>query len=595
MNQLQIYIFGPTDEGFLDVDPDTVLQMQSLMEAFDDDLSVGEFSLPVDLPWTDNNRRLMGFAERLENFSRKTKTWRIIVYAGGFPELPNAKLTMLEKSGTFAYTRGKFSASVSGNKGLFGSLVKNKKLTNLSLGAPINFTENSSKAFAEACMKEGHPEYDYLAFAPVAIETFFDTNRPDYDYEFLVLDRVNNIVNTGGSADAWTFDNPSGSGDKPRTVPFFKLKYVLKKIFEENGYSISGAFIDDPAFDDLVISNQFAIENYGGTTDYNRQILPANHQPDMLIQDFLVAVFSLFKMYPDFSAGLNEITLVYKKSILTNRRVLSLNNICDKTFSSQYDDSEQVDGYKIMYVWDSNDSYPSDRVIDDITKDKTMVASVAKFSDLGALDIGRTLTTDDIAYVEADNLYYQVADSTSTPKKWDAFAERMDPYVSGGGESEIDITCSPLLTYVEYNSDTSLYVKQDCVGCRQPGSYVNNKGVRVINPFGLRIFYIKKLSRNGAMVPVSFSHNRDADNNPIEKYTLAWLGDDGLGLNFHKDWEDMQLNREIVKTNIKTDQKVLEDLSRNNCVEINNVLFLPYQIQRTIPIKDSMEIDVVPL
>lgn len=593
---LQIYIFGPTQEGFLDIDPATVLQMESLMEAFDDDLSTGEFSLPVDLPWTDTNRRLMGFAERLENFSKKEKSWKIIVYDSGFPELPNAKLTILEKSGSFTYARGKFSASVSGNKGLFGSLVTNKTLRDLILGGPITWTGLTSAVFAEQVMKGLWPQYNYLNFATVAIEGFFDTGRPDFTDEFLVQDRINNIVNSGGSTDDWVFSNPAGSEGLLRTVPFFNLKYVLKKVFSENGYTISGDFLNDPDFDYLVIFNQYAIENYSPAgVDKNLQITPLNHMPNTLIKDFLANLFAMFNLYPDFSGGVNEVQLFYKKRKITERLTLSLNELCNKNFTSQFDDNNQTNGYKIEYNFDSADSFPGDRIKEDITKDKTLVATVAKFSDLDTLSIGRPLTTDDIAFVEADNFYYQIADATSIPLKWDAFAERMDGYKVGNGDNSIPMEISTLLTYVEFNPDAALYFKSDCVGCRQLGSYINSKGVRVLNDFGLRVFYIKKLLRTGAMVPTSFSYNRDENNEPIVKYSLAWQGTDGLGINFHKEWQDMQQNREVVKTSITCNQKVLQDLNNNNSVEINGVVFLPYKIKRTIPLKSSMEISLVPL
>lgn len=591
---LQIYLFGPTEEGFLDLEPGTVLQMESLFPAFDEDLSTGEFSLPTDFPWTDHNRRLMGYAERLENFNKREKSWRCIVYDNGFPELPQAKLTMLEKSGTFAYTRGKFSASVSGNKGLFGSLVKNKTLKNLALGGPIIYTGSESREFATDVMHGVYPQYNYFSFAPVAIESFFDTSRPDYDGEFLAADRVNYLEIAGSD---FSFKNPTGSTRAAyRTVPFFNLKFVLRKIFEENGFTISGDFLDDPEFDNLVIFNNYALENYAPTTgiDYNAQLLPSNHMPNVLIKDFLSALFTLYNFYPDFEGGVNEVKLHYRKKNLAERKILNLNDICDRKFSSENED-EDSNGYKVEYNWDSADSYVSDRVKDDIEKEKTIAGSVARFEDLETFDIGRVLTTDDIVYVVADNLYYMIADATVTPIKWDVFAERMNAYQSGEGDRSVSIPLSTLCTYVEFNSDDGIYEKKDCVGTRQPGSYINNRGVRVLNDFGLRLFYIKMQTRSGVSVPVSFSNNRDADNNRIVRYSLALQGEDGIAENFHTLWQAMLEKKEVIKTNIIASQKVLTDLGNNNCEEINGVLFLPYKLQRTIPLGSTMEISLVPL
>lgn len=595
---LQIYLFGPSEEGFLDIDPDTSLQMESLTEIFaDEEENAGDFSLPVDFPWTENNRRKFGFTERLENFGTKEDSWRCIVYDSGFPELPNAKLTMLEKSGNFSYSRGKFSASISGNKGLFGSAIKNKNLRDLALGGAIRYT-TSSRQFAENVMKGVFPSYAYLAFAPVAIEKFIDDGRPDYSGEFLAKDTVNTVVNSGGGADDWSFANPAGANAYDyRTIPFFKLKYVLRKIFEESGYTLSGAFIDEAGFDDLVIFNNYSLEYYDPATgtDYNRNLVPANHMPNLPVADFLSGFFSFFNLYPDFTGATNDIKLYYKKASLTDKRILSLNDICSNEFSAAYQEQGAADGYKINYVWDSNDQYYSDRVKEDIAKDKTITGTVATFGALEAYNIGRSLTTDDLVYVEAENMYYQVADATSTPKKWDAHAERLNGYKTGAGETSVDVNMSTLCSYVEFVPADGLYERRNYVGCRQGGSYVNNKGVRVLNDFGPRIFYIKRLPVGGSNIPVSFNQNRDAGNGRIVPYSLAWQGSDGLALNFHRVWQSMRLNAEIVKTSVKGSRKALNDLAVNNCCEINNVLFLPYKIERDIPMKGSIEISLIAL
>lgn len=595
---LQIYIFGPLAEGFLDIDPNTSLQMESLTEAFaDEEDNSGDFSLPVDLPWTGNNRRLLGFTERLENFGTKENYWRCIVYDSGFPELPNAKLTMLEKSGNFSYTRGKFSASISGNKGLFGSAIRNRNMKDLTLAGPIHYT-TASRLFAENVMKGVYPLYSYLSFAPVAIESFFDDSRPDYSGEFLAKDTVNTVVNSGTTADNWTFENPAGATYADyRTIPFFKLKYVLQKIFEENGYTLSGAFIDDAGFDDLVIFNNYSLEFYDPTTgiDYGRNITPANHMPNMPVSDFLAAVFSMFNLYPDFTGATNDIKLLYKNTSITARRVLSLNDICSNEFSATYQEHGNTGGYKINYVWDSNDQYYSDRVKDDITKDKTIVGTVATYAALNTFTVGITLTTDHLVYVQSQNMYYQLADGTTSPKKWDAYAERLNAYQKGTGENSIDLNISTLCSYVEFVPADGLYERRDYAGCRQPGSYVNNKGVRVLNDFGLRVFYIKRLPIGGSNIPVSFNQNRDVNNDRIVPYSLAWQGSDGLAENFHRVWQDLRQNAEIIKTTIKGSQKALSDLAANNCWEINNVLFILYKIERNIPMEGEIEISLIAL
>jgi hypothetical protein len=605
---LQIFVFGDTEEGFLDIDPGTTLDMESLSDAFDEDLSTGEYSIPIDIPWTDKNRRLFGFAERLENFRVKPKSFKIAVYDDGWAELPSGMLTILEKSGLLSYKRGKFSATVSGNKGLYGRQIKGKKLTDLQLCGKISWATDESREFAEKHMKGLTPQYDYLAFAPVAIEQFFDTDRLDYNNEFLAKDTVNTVIVTGAGINDWTFGRPlSSSPGTPtddstpehqdyRTIPFLRLKFVLRKVFEEFGFTVSGDFINDSAFDDLFLFNNYGIENYAlynfastAYSDYNRSIYPSNHVPKIAIVDFLKGVFSLFNLYPIFYPN-NEVRLTYRYNNLRNRRVVSLNKYCTGEFGSVNNNTSDESGYKLNYVWDSNDGYGGDRIKD--LKDKTLCATVQTSAELAMLSIGRPLTTEDIAYVEAENMYYNVADATGSPILWDAWAERLHEYVSGKGDRSVDCEISTLCTYVEFNPTTQLYEKRNYVGCNQKGSYITAKNTTVLNEFGLRLFYIQKQVVGGVNIPVSFNHNRNAANVKTVPYSLAWQGKDGLAENFHKEWQDMKERGEIVKTKLHSvDKKLLGELRDNNCYEIDNVLYIPYQRSPSIPMRNVMEVE----
>lgn len=600
---LQIYLYGPAYKGFLDINPNTELEIEDLAEIFDEDLSTGLYSLPVELPWTDNNRKLFGFAERLQNFNTTSKQYRCDVYDNGYPELINAQLTILERSGLFSYKKGSFNASIAGTKGLFGSAIKSKTLQDLKLDGTITWSGKDSREFARDVMHGSEPDYPYLSFAPVAIEGFIDTGRTDYSGEFLAKDTVNNLMLTGGLD--YFFGRPqSGNPTLPAvsgteeyadffTVPFFKLKYVLQKIFTENGYNVTGSFIDTTDFDDLVIFNNYGLENYVSYVDINRSIFPKNHLPKMEIKDFLKGVFDLFNIYPVFS-GTNSVALVYRKQPLINRNILSLNEVCSNEFNATSESTTIESGYKLNYTWDSNDGYYSDRIKD--LKDKKLVATVAKFADLATLNLNPDLTTDDIVFVQADNLYYRVANALVNPILWDAYAEKLEEYNIGKGERSISPNISTLCTYVEYDNGDALYEKRNYVGTRQLGSYRNNKGTIVLNDFALRIFYIKKLPIGGGYtVPVSFSHNRDKDNNIVEKYSLSWHGEDGLAVNFHKAWQQLKENNDIVKTDLRADQKLLGELQAHNIYEIDNVLYLPYKTERKIPLNGMLTISLTPL
>ncbi len=624
---LQVYIYGTTEQGFLDLPADAKLSIEGQADSFDENLSIGEFSLPVEIPWTDNNRRLLNFSERLENNASAITYWRVDVLDDDWPELVNGKLSILEKIGKFSYKRGKFNISISATKGLFGSLIYNKKMSSLKLGGTINWPTIESRAFATDVMKSLYSQYPYLAFAPVAIENYFDKNRPDYLQEFLVKDTVNNIIITGAGADDWQFARPipatpsipTSIGQTQhadfRTVPFFQLKWLLKKVFEEFGYTIVGDLIDDTDFDDVYLFNNYSLEAYQQYQDFNRNINPANHVPNtanstyMLISDFIKNTLSFFNAYLVFDGANNLVQVRYRYKNITQKNSLNITDAVIDDFDSTIDVNSQNKGFKLAFGWDANDGYHSDRVKEIAVKEnnetwvgeKLLIATVATFANLVTLSItGVTLTTSYCVFVQADNMYYSVADATSTPKKWDAYAEGLQDYEQRNAKKEdpgrtITLGMAPMAHYVQLNATTGLYEKQPFIGTRGTGSYATNKGVRVNTPFGLSVFYIKKQVINGNNIPTSFTHNRDAANNTIEKYSLSLQGNDGIGKALHTRWQALQEKAEIVKTSITVSKALWQQLQAATQVEIDGVVYLLKKNERTIPQLEPMVVYLLPL
>lgn len=615
---LQIFLYGKNEKGFLDIYPGTVLDMESLSDIFDEDLTTGEYSLPVEIPWTENNRRLMGFAERLENGQQPQNYWVCDVYDRGWPELVHAKITLLDKSGSINYSTGKFNASISGTKGLFGTAIKNKNLQDLPLGGIIAWADpDECRKYATDHMQGLYPGREHIAFAPVAIEKFFSeedkhlTSGNTFEPLFLAKDTVNYIISTGSGANDWLFGRPdpttptvpTSPGDDPhmdyRTIPFLNFKYVLRQAFEYVGYTVTGEILSSTDFDDLYIFNNFGIEFYINSiaADYRRYIKPWEHVPNMPLVDFFKAVFSFFNIYPVFSQG-SQVELLYRNKTLANRKILDLTDRCGPTFSSTYKEASGNDGYTLAYQWDEKDNYRGDRVKD--LEGKTKVGTVATVADLASIDsttLGRPATTDDIAFVVAENMWYQVANNFNTiPLLWDANSEELGDFVKGAGDRTVNLGLGTLCTYVEFDPGDALNENRYRVGTSQLGSCWNWDHKKITNPFSLRLFYIKKiLQPNGNIIPVSFSNNRNADNDRIVPYSLALGGDDGMAANFHDKWQTVNNSNQSTKITFAADKKMMEELAACNTVAVNNILFLPYKTESKLPLQSTVDIELVPI
>lgn len=602
---LQIYIYGKAESGFLDMDEGTILNMENYTPLFDEDLSSGEFSLPIDFPWTEKNRRLFGFAERMQNWDDIVPYWVIDVYDRGFPELMHAKLTLLEKSGDLGFNRGSFSASISGNKGLFGTSIKNKTLRNIPMGDEITWTGKDSRSFATDHAKGIYPQYDMIMFAPVVNENFFDTNK-NYNGEFLANDTLNNIVKTGNGVNAWKFARPTSAneaiatiaGDVEhidyRTVPFFKFQYVLAKAFEAGGITAKCDIISNPNFADLYLFNNVAIDFMSTATyaDYTTSITPSSHMPDISLVDFFHSVFLFFNLYPIFTSN-NSIEVHYRDKVFGQNNVLDISSRCTPFFSATYADAADNNGYEVAYTWDPADDYINDRVKE--IKETDIVATVATLPLLGTLDIGRGFTTDDIAFVVAENMYYKVANATLDPVLWDAYAEKLNSYKIGSGDRSVEIGMATLCNYVRFDEDRGLYVRDNKLCTRQPGTYINNKYVTVKNDFSLRLFYITKRLVDTNLIPVSTNHNVMPDGVTIAPLSLALTGTDGIVNTLHKKWQGLKSATSTIQVTVLADARLMKELEDTNTVKVNNVQYLVSKVERSIPLGHTISMEIIPI
>lgn len=601
---LQIYLYGPRENGFLDLPPNTRLDMESIAEMFDEQLAIGEYNIPLDIPWTETNLRLTGYANRPQNQANGGQYQFVAdVYDNGFPEIQRGKFTILGTRGSFSPGSGTMSITVSGAKGVFGNTVRSKKLKDLQLGGTITFTETSSREFATNVMKGMYPQYSYIRFAPVCRRNYIDVDRPDHDGEFLVGDRVNYLVYTGAAPDGWEFGRPDPSNATIaiaegnalfkdfRTIPFFSLKYVFRKCFEEFGYSISGTIMNTSVFDDVCLDNNFSIENYGGNYDLNRTIIPANHMPDTGIRDFIIAVCQWLNVYPVFSG--QKVELKQRTGTLNGTRLFDITPYVRDSFEAEREAEEVKKSVNFGYASDGTDNAMGDAIKDLIGK--TIVATVMTLGELATLDIGRPLTTNDIALVMNENMYFQVADSTGSPILWDAYSDALQPVISDAEQETTELPLAPLTTQVELNSTTQLYMNMLACCIDQRGSYSNNKGIRVKHDFGLRTMYISLRSAGSYTVPGSYYHHLDENGDQIQPYSLALDGEFGIVKNFHKEWALKRSRGLIIKTSIKCNSAVLSEIKKADKLIIQDVQYLLYQIERTIPLDEFIDLQLLPL
>lgn len=600
---IQIFVYGKTHKGNIDLAPGSILNMEIFTELFDEEFTLGAYSLPVTAAMTDNNKKIFGFIEMLNTIPDNEQTfWRCDILNDGVPEMMNAKLTLLDYSTDFNYSAGTYTFTVSGNKGMFGSLIGTKTLRDIALPA-ITYPGMSSRQFATAVMKKqaGYEKYTYMRFAPVGILNFFDDTRPDYNHEFLAEDLVNDIVLYGSGIDDWEFGRPqsadtslaatSGTPEYVdyRTIPFFTYKWVLTKLFAQFGYTIKGEWMLDAAWDDTVLFNNFAIEKYdtGSNTDLAHEITPARHLPKKLISEFLRDLQMLFNLNFSFLDG-QTVSMDYRKTSLRIIQPVDATNIAGKLFSATISDYKEK-GFALEFSFDSADNLISERVKEIIPS--KLVATINKFTDIGTLAIGRPFEFEDIVFVKAENQYMIYANGVGI-NAWEYFGENLLPYNIGSGENKYTTGVTPMITHIVYNDTSDKLENKDRVACDMAGSYFSKRFSLIEADYDTRIFFIKMVDKGGQNLPSSFSNNKDTAGNKRVPCSLAWHGEDGLYQYCWKEWLEFLSNTRAVKTTLALNAKTYKQIKETNKIRINSTTYLITGMQPNIPLREPVAVDL---
>ncbi len=590
----------------LDLAPGTQLRIEELLPAFDDKLESGLLTLPIEIPWTDSNKAALGFVENLNSFNATIPDyWRCDVSSNGVPYLLDGKLKMLTHKGRYDQKRGSYSFTITGIKGLFGTLIKGKNLRDLELGGIIQWDASlDSRQFAFNVMDEQDPgNFAKLNFAPVAIPDFHDATRADFNTEYLAGDIVNNVLFDASYTDGWTFGRekpgaanialtPGTAGyENYRTVPFLNLFFVLRQIFIEHGFSVDGTFFAYPDFNLLHIFNTVSIElyDYPFTFDVNRQITPNRHLPKMLIADFLVALQNTFNLKIDFLEGKRAL-INFKPELLTSKKIKSFSSKC----VSEYDEAARHDSYEngviLSWKWDGADSYQSDKVKD--MKDKNIIGTVPLFNDIATFPMPAVIDYTTYIYVATENYYYNYNVSSGI---WEPSIEQHEDWKLGKEQVSFSPELSPLCHYYKMDAFGQIN-RMNMVATSQHGNYYTDGKVFVENDFGLRLFYIKRIdTATITFMPTSFCHNYDVNGTKLVEASLSWKAPDGLYTKFWQPWIDMLLSAWIVKSRFIFDIVDIHDLSDTDVMLLNNNQYLIQKVTHDLPVRGQTEVDLVKL
>ncbi|MGN6478523.1 MAG: hypothetical protein ACTHKV_14960 [Flavipsychrobacter sp.] len=485
--------------GDIDLGDHTQLVREFETGIFDRELKSTDFTYPVEVPMSDNLKRILSGPDIVANPNLKRDFAAQLIVDG----LYISDVTMrIIKTDIRAQT---ITISIIGSYGSFAQLVGTRKLTQMELdGVRVVGNTNTTPLFTHDFAKHGGTSgpvsgritYYDCTTATHMKDVYYGTVAADYafpmcmdlkknlpwihdDVEKSVIDvsgitsytdirdsrSILNAYYHTASAEGYrdpiqeyinsTFmGNVAGSAqlniltkDRIFWVPMFYVHYVLRKCFEEAGFTVSGGAFSNPKFTEKILYNTYAINNCwidkqlvnNGGGEYRCDITvkhqantinPTNHVPDMLITDFLSDMGKLFNLQYIINFSTREVRIELLDSLVPTGNIVDLT---DKAFPEpvlNFEDDNFNKGFEFSFGQDSNNDASGEDQKDDIDNYHLM-GNVRNYGDLAAVT---GMATGDLMYVKAENAYYQYGGSD-----WLFYSHNLGKYKTTANDDVVSI------------------------------------------------------------------------------------------------------------------------------------------------------------
>lgn len=469
---------------FIDLSPGTTAQLERVSPFFSNDSLEGEYTLPISIPYTPRNARLLGFPNHYYTNRRKQRIAARLFDNNNFSytgELVIEAADLNVNDITKSRINGYFLTGVSS----YFQAVKKKKLKELTLGGLRTFawTNNDPVSVNKGFWQHIH---DTLAgtleysFAPIANEKWAGNSEPG------TPDWMNKLDNEGKIE----FENNFNT-----LAPQVSLKYLLEQIFSEYGWAFDYSEMDDVQWQSLFLPSFYAVTwqkiiqivappyfSYQPLTTITINL--QNHvPPDMLITDLMLALRNRYNWGFDFDSGKKVCTMRPLKNLANGTRK-DWTRYMNPKWRSDFSEDEKIFAFRNEI--DSNDSYSSAPDLVKITQGDPVLS----FAELPAP------TADNfnlVIYTWMENRFFQCRyNEDDDLYEWALYGDNIYDYEPTGSTEEITTVASTMPVYKRlYRDDTITQFYGLFPLCEQEGNWEGKEGEFV--PWGLRLLFHRGL------------------------------------------------------------------------------------------------------
>lgn len=406
---------------FLTIAQDTETEIERHSTVFLTNELLLEYSIPITIPYTDLNSRLLG--HRFFEITDKEKgRYDVEVYDNGTYRY-NATL-IIQSSNIKSTVPGKGNATgfllIGVSK--FFNAIKDTKLNTLDFGGPVshNWTSWNPYDASSGYWQHFHDTWNYnenYVVAPIKMDTW------------TAYEEDNGWMNEMGASNQLLNTTIIGLQ--------IKLSYLLQKIFTEHGWTLDDSQLDSN-YEKIVVFSARPIKiNNQGTAINPISIDLADHiSPEVTCASFLLSRCKRYGWAPIFDAHRNSCTLVPVNDIANG-------TIKDFTPYAGDDIEDDYSGDAKVFAFSNNlpedDGYP----VEPNTTSFTVGTPVLTEGQLPDPSTG--IYDEQIKYVFATNRYYKVEfDSTTSTREWVYYGDNIFNQEPDDSNETIETDCSTL-------------------------------------------------------------------------------------------------------------------------------------------------------
>lgn len=210
----------------------------------------GSFAFGVAFPATTTNKKIFGFADRLELYPESGHEYQGVMFFDGRP-LFKVMISLTEAT---AYS---FKGNIKVDLGYYTSLIGDKSLRDLAYEGDITIGTTAQEVVDHAndVVTRAYPDVMYN-FPELYNPKFYgDEKKLNPTWQNLV-----NFYIHGEGFRPNVIDNDNEVQNYYNLCPFPYLFYVLKKCYSEFGYAPKGPVFDNTELASLLIYNNYALD-----------------------------------------------------------------------------------------------------------------------------------------------------------------------------------------------------------------------------------------------------------------------------------------------------------------------------------------------